>query len=644
MVVSRSSALCLSCVILVVLTFLSGCSAPGPSEKSSVHPLTYLTEQSPPYNYLENGTAKGFAVDLIREAARNAGRDASPGAFSVLPWNEAYQKALNEPDVVLFSTSRLPEREQLFQWVGPFESANTVLFATRVSGIEVNTPGDLDHYKIAVIKDDMAGIQLRTLGVAESRIVTYPDTAGAIHALESGAVDLWAYEQLSGDYLSRHETGRVGIFVPVYTMNSTGLYYAFSRGTSPDTVLSFQLSLDDLQKKPLNGGMSTYERIRADYFPSLGLSTLHYYTEEFPPLNYRDNNELHGISIEILDAVMAGYGTNLTQNPVILLPWSEGYEIAKKGPRTVLFSVVRTPDREKLFKWAGPFASSRNAIFSARSRNLTIQNSTAIQSLRFGIIENTSSITSLKDIGIPESSLVTGHDGAAMVSLLDSGTIDAWATGEMTGTHFLDIFAGDPGRYEVIYRFPPADFYYAFSPDTPDTLVEAFQDGITAVRSEKNETGVTKYDEIMYRNLGISCAKETIQPDQVIGLVSYTATRLSEDAKGTLNRINKGEHPYWDKDNRALYVYVYDRNVTLVAEADTLSTVGSNLKGKTDVAGNPFRDQMVNRALENRTGWVDYIFANPVEPGIFKKSAYFQYAKGSDGNDYIVGSGIYSSC
>jgi len=644
MIISKLSAVSLSCVILVMLVFLSGCSSPVSPVNSGARHLTYLTEQTPPYNYLENGSVKGLAVDLIREVAVSAGQEVPAGNFEVLPWTEAYRRALNEPDTVLFSTSRLPEREQLFQWVGPFVSAKTVLFAKRGNGIEVRMPDDLNHYRIAVIQDDAGGAQLRALGVPGSQIITYQKPSDAIRALDNGVVDLWAYEQLSGDFLSRRESGRVDIFVPVYAMNSTELYYAFSRGTSPEVVRSFQLALNDVQKKPADGSMSRYERIMADYSPSAGLSSLHYYTEEFPPLNYRDNNELHGISIEILNAVMSGYGVNQIQNPVILLPWSEGYEMLKKGPRTVLFSVARTPDREQLFKWAGPFASSSNAIFTTRSRNITYQNSTLLKSLRIGVIANTSSISSLKYIGIPESSLVTGHDGAEMVSMLESGAIDAWSTGEMTGTHFLGIFAGDPARYEVIYRFPPADYYYAFSRDTPDSLVEAFQDGIARVRNEKNESGVTRYEEIMYRNLGVSCARETITPGQVTGLVSYTATSLSENAKETINRINKGEHPFRDKDNRALYVFVFDRNVTLVAAADTLSAVGSNLKGKTDVTGTPFRDQIVQHALKDRTGWVDYVYTNPAEQGIFKKSAYFQYTRGSDGNDYIVGAGIYSSC
>lgn len=640
----KISIICTACFFLVVLIFLSGCSAPVAPVNSSTHKLTYLTEQAPPYNYIKNGSVQGYAVDLIRDLAISTGQDASAGRFQVLTWNEAYQRALHEPDIVLFSMYRLPEREQLFQWVGPYESVKTVLFEKRGKNITVMSPGDLNLYTIAVIKDDAAGVQLKALGVAGSQIVVYPKTSDAIHALDNGSVDLWAYEQLAGDYLSRAETGRPGIFVPVYTINSTDLYYAFSLGTSPEIVRSFQLSLEEKQKKPQNGSMSEYERLRADYFPAEGLSTLRYYTEEFPPLNYRDNNELHGISIEILDAVMSYYKVNLTHGQVQVLPWSEGFDLAKKGPGTVLFSVARTPDREHLFKWAGPFASSSNAIFAARNRNISLQNSTALKNLRIGVIANTSSVTLLKDIGIPESSLVTGHDGGSMVGMLDSGEIDAWSTGEMTGMHFIRIFSRYPGQYEKVYRFPPFDYYYAFSPDTPDTLVEAFQYGIGAVRSEKNESGVTKYEEIMFRNIGVSCTRDPIQPEQVTSLVSYTANRISQDAKGTIYKINNGEAPYWDRDNPALYVYVYDRNVTLVAEADSMSAVGTNLKGKTDVMGNPFRDQIVERALENGTGWLDYIHINPTEQGIFKKSAYFQHVRGSDGNDYIVGAGMYSPC
>ncbi|OPY44177.1 MAG: hypothetical protein A4E42_01082 [Methanoregulaceae archaeon PtaU1.Bin222] len=132
--------------------------------------------------------------------------------------------------------------------------------------------------------------------------------------------------------------------------------------------------------------------------------------------------------------------------------------------------------------------------------------------------------------------------------------------------------------------------------------------------------------------------------EQVTELVNLTAGAMEKDAPGTIARINAGEHPFWDRENRALYVFVYDTNVTIVAEADNPRLIGVNMKGKTDVAGTPFREQIVEKALAGGTGWVDYIWMIPDRNGVYSKSAYFRRVEGSDSATYIVASGMYTPC
>ena len=69
--------------------------------------------------------------------------------------------------------------------------------------------------------------------------------------------------------------------------------------------------------------------------------------------------------------------------------------------------------------------------------------------------------------------------------------------------------------------------------------------------------------------------------------------------------------------------------------------VGKNVKGKPDVKGKKFRDEMVERALKGETGWVDYLYQKPGETGIHPKTTYFAKASGSDGKTYIVCAGKY---
>lgn len=84
--------------------------------------------------------------------------------------------------------------------------------------------------------------------------------------------------------------------------------------------------------------------------------------------------------------------------------------------------------------------------------------------------------------------------------------------------------------------------------------------------------------------------------------------------------------------------------MTIVAHADNIRLVGVSYKGKTDVSGKAFRDQIVAGALANGTGWEEYIYINPVEAGLYYKTTYYRLTRGSDGNLYIVSSGNYKSC
>ncbi len=131
-----------------------------------------------------------------------------------------------------------------------------------------------------------------------------------------------------------------------------------------------------------------------------------------------------------------------------------------------------------------------------------------------------------------------------------------------------------------------------------------------------------------------------ISDEAIIALVGQVCDEMAVDAPGTLARITAAEHPYKNKDNAAFYVFVYDTDVTVVAHPKS-SLVGKNYKGKPDIRGNMFRDEIVAGALKDAAGWVNYVYQKPEDKGMHPKKTYFQLATGSDGKQYVVCSGKY---
>ncbi len=62
------------------------------------------------------------------------------------------------------------------------------------------------------------------------------------------------------------------------------------------------------------------------------------------------------------------------------------------------------------------------------------------------------------------------------------------------------------------------------------------------------------------------------------------------------------------------------------------------------MTGKPFRDEIVAGALQNGSGWVEDIYINPVETGLYYKKTYYRLVSGSDGQQYVVCSGTYQEC
>jgi polar amino acid transport system substrate-binding protein len=129
--------------------------------------------------------------------------------------------------------------------------------------------------------------------------------------------------------------------------------------------------------------------------------------------------------------------------------------------------------------------------------------------------------------------------------------------------------------------------------------------------------------------------------NEIINLVKETRSDLEKNAAYTLESINFAEHPYKNETNPSLYVFVLDINLTVAAHPIMPHIVGKNLKGKPDTQGKLFREEMLEKALKDGSGWVDYHYLNPKTKQAARKISYFELANGSDGIKYIVGSGKY---
>jgi len=129
--------------------------------------IAVVTEHLPPYQIDGQGKASGFATELVRLTFAEAAIDYQ---ISFQSWSRAYQLALRDANTCIYSMSRSPEREKLFQWIGELSYNSTAIYtmASRTD-VQVNSLEDARRYVVAVTRDDVTHHYLLRHGFVEGK-------------------------------------------------------------------------------------------------------------------------------------------------------------------------------------------------------------------------------------------------------------------------------------------------------------------------------------------------------------------------------------------------------------------------------------------------------------------------------------------
>ncbi len=217
-------------VILVIIGALFG------AWSVSAETISVLTYEWRPYNYEEEGVVKGISTEVVREVLKRADIDAD---IRIYPWARAYQKVLEEENVLIFTIARTPEREELFKFLCPIAPPvkNVLLKLRERTDITLTSLDDVGKYRIGVQNQDVMHQVLLRAGFPEGRCL-FPVTQNEqnLRKLLDGRIDLMAGHDLPTlDLLKRMKLPADRVQV-AYTFESYEECAAFSRQTADDLV------------------------------------------------------------------------------------------------------------------------------------------------------------------------------------------------------------------------------------------------------------------------------------------------------------------------------------------------------------------------------------------------------------------------
>lgn len=225
--------------------------------------IEVVTEEMPPYNMTENGKVTGFSTDIVRAVMKEAGIDAP---IQVMPWARAYDRALSVPNVLIYSIARTPEREALFEWVGPIAPTNWYIYSLAERPVTLHSLEDARGQKIATVNMDVGQQFLLSRGFKMgTELQSTSRYENNYRMLKIEHVGLWISNELNAIYLMRQngddpEKALVRSLPLPELSSPEGLSLAFSKGTSPAIVERFRQALQTVRR---NG---TYDSVMSTWF------------------------------------------------------------------------------------------------------------------------------------------------------------------------------------------------------------------------------------------------------------------------------------------------------------------------------------------------------------------------------------------
>jgi polar amino acid transport system substrate-binding protein len=226
------------------LTFCSCLFLTLISLQSHAEEIEVVTEDSL-YAYPREGKLVGPGTRVVEETLKSAAF--TDYQIQLYPWARAYEKALHEPDVLIFPIDRTPARELSFKWVGEIDWATNKFYKLRGRhDITINNLEDAKQYSVGVVRNDSRQIYLQQQGF--TRLVVSADSRDNFQKLLNHQIQLLPMPENAARLISKDAHVDFMSLEEVYSLDEQPrrVYMAFSLSTSDEIVARARRAFEQL--------------------------------------------------------------------------------------------------------------------------------------------------------------------------------------------------------------------------------------------------------------------------------------------------------------------------------------------------------------------------------------------------------------
>jgi len=206
-----------------------------------------MTEDMAPMNFVRDNQTQGIAVDLLLDAAKDAGLTLARTDIKVMPWPRAYEDVQKISNTALFAMAKTPEREKLFIFSEPIYKMTIGLISLKSKKVTIGSSADFGNYKIGTIVNGAPEQLLIKAGADSGKLDRTAKVDGNILKLQSGRIDAFTINILSAQYEMKKQGISWNDYEVVYTLKEGDLCYAFHKDTDQKVIDKINAAITKLK-------------------------------------------------------------------------------------------------------------------------------------------------------------------------------------------------------------------------------------------------------------------------------------------------------------------------------------------------------------------------------------------------------------
>lgn len=210
---------------------------------SSAHTITFMAEDLPPLHYLnKQGQPTGALVELTDKVCAILNHHCK---IEIAPMARVFHKLEVEPNTVMISLLRTPERESRFIWLGESYYNKAVLMGLK-GNASLQTKLDPNTQVIGTVRGYYSERFLKRAGFNEqTSLVLTKDVNALWHLLEKGRVDYVLTNTMMMEQELKSLNLSPDLFMPVLTLEDfpNKLYFAANPTMAPNVASELTVAI-----------------------------------------------------------------------------------------------------------------------------------------------------------------------------------------------------------------------------------------------------------------------------------------------------------------------------------------------------------------------------------------------------------------